>query len=57
LDSGKVAVYGSTEPVMATLVGVLIFGEKLGVLGFVGILMVLGSIVLMNRPGKEIVRV
>ena len=52
LDSGKVAIYGSTEPVTATLIGVLIFGEKLGIWGFFGILMVLGSIVLLNRPEK-----
>lgn len=53
LDSGRVAIYGSTEPVTATLVGVLIFGEKLGWIGFAGIIMVLGSIVLMNRPEKS----
>lgn len=53
LDSGRVSIFGSTEPVTATLVGVLIFHEKLGLPGFVGILLVLGSIVLMNRPAKE----
>ena len=41
------------SPIFVMLLGVLIFHEKLGLPGFVGILLVLGSIVLMNRPAKE----
>lgn len=33
---------------MATLTGVLLFQEKLGLAGAAGVLLVLGSIVLMN---------
>jgi len=50
LESGKVAIFGCTEPVTAALTGVLLFGEKLTGAGLFGILLVLGSIVLMNRP-------
>jgi len=54
LESGKVAVYGCTEPVTAAVTGVLLFGERLTGPGLLGILLVLGGIVLMNRPtGKK----
>lgn len=47
-ESGKASILASTEPVVATLTGVLLFHEKLGLAGAAGVLLVLGSIVLMN---------
>ena len=52
-DSGKVAIFASTEPVVASLISVFLFNEHFGVLSFIGIVLVLGSIVLMNTKGKE----
>lgn len=56
ISNGKVSIMASTEPVVATLTGVLIFHEKLGVLGLLGILFVLASIVILNvdrKPAPE----
>ena len=36
-----------------SLISVFLFNEHFGVLSFVGIVLVLGSIVLMNTKGKE----
>ena len=52
-DSGKVSIFASTEPVAASVISVLLFHEPFGVLSLIGIILVLGSIVLMNTKGKE----
>ncbi len=52
-DSGKVSIFASTEPVTASVISVLLFHEPFGALSLIGIILVLGSIVLMNTKGKE----
>ncbi len=52
-DSGKVSIFASTEPVTASVISVLLFHEPFGALSLIGIILVLGSIVLMNTKGKK----
>lgn len=48
MEAGKASVIASIEPVVATLIGVLVYKETLSVMGIAGILLVFGSIVLIN---------
>lgn len=53
MENGTASVLASIEPVVATLVGMLIYKEKMNIWNLVGICLVLGSIVLINiRLGK-----
>ena len=47
-ESSKVPVVASVENVIAVLIGVLVFHEKVGMGNMIGILLVLGSIAVMN---------
>lgn len=48
VETGKAAIMASVEVVVATLVGVLAFGETIGVLGVAGVILVLTAIVVLN---------
>ena len=52
-ESGKVSILASTEPVMATLLSIVIFHEPFGILSLLGIVLVLSGIVLQNTRGKS----
>ena len=39
----------SIEPVVATLIGVIAYHESIGLINVLGILLVIGSIVMMNQ--------
>ncbi len=49
VENGTASVLASVEPVVATLVGVVIYKETLNVWNVAGICLVLGSIILINR--------
>jgi len=51
MENGRAAVIASIEPVVATLVGILIFGEAISFFGLLGIALVLTAIALMS--GKK----
>lgn len=54
MENGTASVLASVEPVVATLVGILIYKEKMNIWNLLGICLVLGSIVLINiRFGKR----
>ena len=53
IESSRASIIASIEPVVATLVSVLVFGEPLGLDGVLGIALVLSSIVLLNLKGKR----
>lgn len=53
MEAGKASVIASIEPVVATLIGVIIYKEEIGVMGLAGVLLVLGSIVLINTGEKK----
>ena len=49
LENGRASVLASVEPVVASLVGVFVYHERLTVPAMTGILLVLSAIVLLNR--------
>lgn len=48
VENGKASIMASVEPVVATLLGIVVFGEKLSAMGGIGMLLVLGSVVMLN---------
>ncbi len=48
LENSKAAVLASVEPVVATLVGVIVYKEYLSAIGICGIMLVLSAIILLN---------
>lgn len=53
LEAGKVSIIASIEPVVATLVGLFAFSEKLDLPSVIGIALVLAAIILTNTGKKE----
>lgn len=53
LEAGRASILASVEPVVATLLGVLVYRESMSVLSALGVLCVLGAVVLLNRKEKE----
>lgn len=50
MEPGKAAVVACIEPVMATFVGLIVFGEKISIITYIGVALVIGAIVLINNP-------
>lgn len=53
LENGRASVLASVEPVVASLVGVFLYHEKMTIPSAVGVAMVLSAIILMNRRAEE----
>lgn len=53
MEAGKAAVVASIEPVVATLAGITVYGEKIRMEGLFGVALVIGSIFLINFRGKR----
>ena len=53
VENGKASIMASIEPVVATLLGIFVYGENLTVQGTIGILLVLGAIVFLNMNEKS----
>ena len=53
MENGTASVLASVEPVVATLVGILIYKEEMSLQNVIGICLVLGSIVLINWKNKQ----
>lgn len=49
VENGKASIMASIEPVVATTLGIAVFGETLSTLGVLGIVLVLGSVVALNH--------
>lgn len=49
LDNGTASVVAAVEPVVATLIGIIIYKEEINLYIFVGIGLVLASIIMINR--------
>lgn len=52
-ESSKVPVIASVEPVVAALIGVMIYQEPIGIINIFGMILVLSSIFLMNVKKKN----
>ena len=53
IESGKAAIYGAAEPVVGTLIGILVFHEESGLLKITGIIMVISAILLIGESSKK----
>lgn len=52
LETGKASILASVEPVVATLVGILIYHESMTLMSAAGVLCVLSAVVLLNLKQK-----
>lgn len=48
IENGKASIIASVEPLVATLLGILIYHERMSVGGVVGMILILGALVLCN---------
>lgn len=53
VENSKASIIASVEPVAATLIGLIIFREKISPMGTAGIVLVLGAVVLCEGRGKK----
>ena len=53
VELSRVPIIASVEPIIATLIGLLVFSENIGIINAIGLVIVLFSIFLMNSGRKE----
>ena len=53
IESGKAAIYGATEPIVGSLVGILLFHEESNLMKIAGIIMVIAAILLIGKSDAE----
>lgn len=53
MEAGKASILASVEPVVATLIGFFLYKEKLSGMTLLGVVLVLGSAVLVNLKPKK----
>ena len=53
VEASKAGIIATIEPMVATLVGIVFFSEPLSLLSGLGILLILGAIILLNRKSKR----
>ncbi|MBU8879028.1 EamA family transporter [Bacillus sp. FJAT-29790] len=52
-EGSKAAVIATIEPVVATMLGVMLYGERLGIIQIVGALLILSSVLIVNMPIRK----
>ena len=52
LDTGKAGILATSEPLVGSLAGFIVFGDSLGVQKIVGIVLILAAVVLVNTKGR-----
>lgn len=53
VEAGQASIMATVEPVVATLLGIFVFHEKMTVIGTAGVLLVLGALVVLNGETKK----
>ena len=53
VEASKAGIIATIEPMVATLIGIVFFSEPLTVLSGLGILLILGAIILLNRKSRQ----
>ena len=51
---GKASIMASVEPVVATVIGILFFSEPFGANSFIGVILVILAVMLVNNFGKSV---
>ncbi len=52
VEASRAGILATIEPMVATLIGILVFSEPLTVFSGLGILLILGAVILLNCKGK-----
>ncbi len=52
VEASKAGIIATIEPMVATLIGILVFEEKLTIMSGAGILLILASVVILTKSGK-----
>ena len=53
LETGKAAILVTVEPLVATIIGFIVWKEDLSIIKLIGIAAILGSVLLLSVRGKE----
>jgi drug/metabolite transporter (DMT)-like permease len=53
VEASKAGILATVEPMVATLIGILLFSEPLTVLSGIGILLILGAVILLNLKDRD----
>ena len=53
MENGRASIIASVEPLVATLLGIVIFHEKMSLGGVAGMVLILGALVLCNMKPAE----
>lgn len=56
IEIGRASILTSGEPVVATLIGLLIYKEIPSLLSVIGIVLVLAALAILSKPAKNIIR-
>ena len=52
VEASKAGIIATIEPMVATLIGILVFAEKLTIMSGAGILLILASVVILTKSNK-----
>lgn len=52
-EGSKAAIIATVEPVVATILGIVVYGEKMGGIQFIGAMLILLSVIVVNLPGRR----
>ena len=53
METGRASIMASVEPVVATIVGAVVFHESMSALSYAGVVLVLSAVVLLNVKAKR----
>ena len=53
IESGKAAVIASVEPVVATVMGLIVYNETIDIFGILGIVLIISVVVLLSLSEKK----
>ncbi|MCR5417445.1 MAG: DMT family transporter [Lachnospiraceae bacterium] len=54
VEASKAGIIATIEPMVATLIGIVVFSEPLTILSGAGILLILAAVVILNLKGKSV---
>ena len=57
VEASRAGILATIEPLVATLIGIIVFSEQLTWLSGLGIVLILAAVVLLNRKGNHAVMV
>ena len=52
VEASKAGILATIEPMVATLIGILVFSEPMTLSSGIGMLMILIAVILLNMPSK-----